>query len=59
MAKFKIIEKEKVLMAYVYEVEAETKEEAIELYIGFLAGSLDCIDSYVCDGDKEEIIATN
>ena len=59
MAKFTIIEKEKVLMAYTYEVEAETKEEALQKYTNELAGSLPIIDTYVCDGSKEETIVTN
>ena len=32
MAIFKIKETEKIMMAYIYEVEANTKEEALEKY---------------------------
>lgn len=54
MAKFKIKENIKVMMAYIYEVEAETKEEAVAKYINELAGSLPELDSYVDDGASKE-----
>ena len=46
MAIFRVVENEKITMSYVYEVEAETESEAIELYIEKLAGTLECINEY-------------
>lgn len=55
MAKFKIKDVVQVRMAYIYEVEAETKEEALELYIGLLAGSLEELNSFVTDDSEESV----
>ena len=55
MPKFKIKDVEQVRMAYVYEVEAETKEEALELYINELAGGLQQLDCFITDDSKESI----
>lgn len=56
MPKFKIKENQRVMMAYIYEVEAETKEEAVDKYINELAGSLPELNSYVDDGAVDEDI---
>ncbi len=53
---FTIKETEKVLMAYTYEVEAETREDALDKYVNELAGSLPIVDSYVTDGTEESIV---
>lgn len=42
-------------MIEIYEVEAETKEEALDKYINELAGSLPLVDS-VYDPDVEDCI---
>lgn len=57
MKKFKVIETEKVLTSYVYEVEAETKEGAIEKYVNELAGSIPEVDCYSNDSGQEGIVA--
>lgn len=54
MAKFKIKDVEKYMIEY-YEVEAETKEEALSKYINELAGSLELIDSCY-DPDAKDTI---
>lgn len=59
MAKFKIKDVEKVMMAYIYEVEAETPEEALDKYINELAGSLPLINDYICDDDEENVTILN
>jgi hypothetical protein len=55
MPKFKIKDVESVRMAYVYEVEAETKEEALDKYVNELAGGLEQLDCFVTDDSKESI----
>lgn len=52
--KFKIIVKNKVVQADEYEVEATTKEEAINLYINKLAGAIEPIN-YWMEGEEEFI----
>ena len=54
MKKFKIADTEKYMIE-IYEVEAETKEEALDLYINKLAGSLEMLDSSY-DPDAEDSI---
>lgn len=54
MAKFKIIDVEKY-MVELYEIEAETKEEALDKYVNELAGSLPLEDSYY-DPDAEDTV---
>jgi len=39
MPKFKLADKERVLLTTVYEIEADTKQEAINKYVNELAGS--------------------
>lgn len=56
MAIFKVKETEKVMTAYIYLVEAETKEDAVEKYVNELAGSLPLEDSYVTDDNSEDIV---
>ena len=57
MAKFKIKETELVATAFIYEVEAETKEKALEKYVNELAGSLKHIDSFIVPDCKESVVA--
>lgn len=57
MAKFKIKEVIKVSTAYIYEVEAETKEEAVEKYVNELAGSLEMLDCFAVPDLEESITA--
>lgn len=57
MAKFKIKETEKVMTAFIYEVEAETKKEAVEKYINELAGSLELEDSFIVGDLEESVVA--
>lgn len=52
MTVFKIKETEDVRTSFIYEVEADSKEEALELYNNELAGSLDMLDTYVDDNAK-------
>jgi hypothetical protein len=54
MPKFKIRDVEKYMIE-IYEVEAETKEEALDKYINELAGSLELVDSCY-DPDVEDVI---
>lgn len=54
MTKFKIKDVDKY-MVEIYEVEAETKEKALDEYINKLAGSLEIIDCYY-DPDAEDTI---
>jgi hypothetical protein len=54
MTKFKIKDVEKYMVEF-YEVEAETKEEALDRYINELAGSLPLVDSYY-DPDAKDTI---
>jgi hypothetical protein len=56
MAKFKIKETEFVATAFIYEVEAETKEEALEKYVNELSGSLELIDSFPVPDCEESIV---
>lgn len=51
---FKIRDVEKYMIE-IYEVEAETKEEALDKYINELAGSLELLDSCY-DPDVEDTI---
>lgn len=46
MPKFKVIEAQQVVHVGIYEVEAETKEIALDLYINKLAGSLEPIEVF-------------
>lgn len=57
MAIFKIKETEKIMMAYIYEVEADTKEEALEKYINELAGSLTCENEFMTPEVEETVTA--
>jgi hypothetical protein len=57
MAKFKIKETELVATAFIYEVEAETKEEALEKYVNELAGSLELINSFIVPNCEESVVA--
>ncbi len=54
MKKFKIKDVQKYMVEF-YEVEAETKEEALDKYVNELAGSLQLVDSYY-DPDAEDTI---
>ena len=54
MKKFKIKDVEKYMIEF-YEVEAETKEQALDKYVNELAGSLELIDSCY-DPDAEDTI---
>jgi hypothetical protein len=53
MAIFLIKEVEKVMMANIYEVEAETPEEALAKYENELAGSLDLKDDFIVFDSEE------
>ena len=55
MAIFKIKDVEDVRTAFIYEVEADSPEEAIKLYNEELAGSLDLKDSFLDDGTDEGV----
>tara|TARA_R110000851_G_scaffold47424_1_gene115004 strand:- start:4347 stop:4541 length:195 start_codon:yes stop_codon:yes gene_type:complete len=59
MAKFKIKENVQIMTAFIYEVEADTKEEALEKYVNELAGSLPVKNSFVTCELEESIIAYN
>lgn len=54
MPKFKIRDVEKYMIE-IYEVEADTKEEALDRYVSELAGSLELMDSCY-DPDVEDVI---
>ena len=54
MLKFKIRDVEKYMIE-IYEVEADTKEEALDEYVNKLAGSLELVDSCY-DPDVEDVI---
>jgi|TARA_R110000764_G_scaffold118142_1_gene205586 hypothetical protein len=54
MPKFKIRDVEKHMIE-IYEVEADTKEEALDKYVNELAGSLELVDSCY-DPDVEDVI---
>lgn len=53
MPEFKIEDRELVMHAAVYIVEAPTKEEALDKYVNELAGSLKAAYEYFSDEDKE------
>ena len=55
MATFKIKDIEKVMQVNIYEVEAETEQEALDKYCNELAGSLECVNDYFSDNEKEGI----
>ena len=57
MAKFKIKETGFIATAFIYEVEAETKEEALEKYVNELAGSLELVDSFIVPDCEESVVA--
>jgi len=57
MAIFKIKETELVMMANIYEVEADTKEEAEEKYINELAGRLELLNTFPTCELEETITA--
>ena len=57
MAKFKIKETELVATAFIYEVEADTKEEALKKYVNELAGSLELENSFIVPDCEESIVA--
>lgn len=54
MLKFKIRHIEKYMIE-IYEVEADTKEKALDKYVNELAGSLELVDSCY-DPDVEDTI---
>ena len=54
MKKFKIIDTEKH-MTEIYHVEAKTAQEAFDLYINKLAGSLIPVDSFYNPESEDEI----
>ena len=47
MPKFRIADRQKLILTEVYEVEAATKEEAVRLYEEELAGSLEREDFWI------------
>ena len=55
MSKYIIKDTEQVFMTYEYEVEAETKEKALNIYINSLAGTLDPIGRYISDDNEESV----
>ena len=57
MAIFRIKDTEKVMTAYIYEVEADTKEEALEKYINELAGRLELLDSFIVPDLEESVVS--
>lgn len=59
MAKFEIKENVQIMTAFIYEVEADTKEEALEKYLNELAGSLEVKNSFVTCELEESVIAYN
>ena len=52
MGKFKVIEKVAVIMAYEYEVEAESKEDANDKYVNDLAGDIEYSNCYISSGKE-------
>jgi len=54
MKKFKIKDAEKYMVC-IYEVEAETKEEALDKYVNELAGAIEPINDYY-EPDQEDTI---
>lgn len=58
MATFKVQVTEKVMSVQIYEVEAESGEEAVELYASELAGSIEPVNYYErpIQGDEQEDI---
>ncbi len=57
MARFVIKDIKKIMMAYIYEVEAETKEEALEKYLNELAGTLELKNSFITPEIEETTVA--
>jgi len=57
MPKFKIKETEKVMMSYIYEVEAPSAEAALDLYTDELAGSLEPINEFQEDSSAVAMVA--
>ncbi len=55
MAIFEIKDTIKIMMAEIYEVEAETKKEALEKYINELAGGLELKREFIVDDLKESV----
>lgn len=59
MEKFKIKVTEKVMSVEIYEIEAESEQEAIDKYCNELAGSIEPIDFWTKEigaNEQEEII---
>lgn len=59
MATFKVQVTEKVMQYSVFEVEAETEQEAIDKYCNELAGSISEINSWteeLSEDDEEDVI---
>jgi hypothetical protein len=59
MAKFEIKENVQIMTAFIYEVEADTKEEALDKYVNELAGSLPVKNSFITCELEESLIAYN
>lgn len=55
MPVFKIKDVEKCYNVCIYEVQAETAEEALELYCNELAGSLEPVNDYYESDEKEDV----
>lgn len=56
MPKFTIKDTEQVFITYEYEVEAESKEKALEKYTNELVGTLECKNEYASTDEAESII---
>jgi hypothetical protein len=54
MAVFRIADKQLMIQVNVFEVTADTKEEALELYNSELAGSLVSVDDYTLEASAGE-----
>lgn len=54
MPKFKIQETRKTMLVEIYEVEAASEQEAIELYCSELAGSIEPVNYWYRDINNDE-----
>lgn len=53
--KYQVIHTERVMTSYVYNVEAESEEAAVDKYINELAGGLNEVDSWISDDTIESV----
>lgn len=55
MKTFRVKVTEKILLTQIFEVEAETEQDAIELYSEELAGSIEPVEEWTSELKKDDV----